>query len=265
MTTTVPILLYHGVAAEGPDGLAPYVMAPERFAEHMAELDRRRCSLLTVSTLVDLMKRGEEPPPRAVVVTFDDGLADFADHAWPVLRGLGFPATLYVVSGRVGGRAEWLAEFGEPVPSMLTVDQVRTLADEGCEIGAHSVSHPELDTLSAEALIHEVRGSRVELSLALERPVRSFAYPHGYHDRRVREAVRLAGFDSACAVRNMLSSTSDDPFALARVTITADQTVDHLRRVLDGQGLKRAPRPEQVRTLGWRVYRRTRRRLSSPS
>jgi hypothetical protein len=101
------------------------------------------------------------------------------------------------------------------------------------------------------------------LSLALERPVRSFAYPHGYHDRRVREAVRLAGFDSACAVRNLLSSTADDPFALARVTITADQTVDDLRRVLDGNGLKVAPRPAQVRTLGWRVYRRTRRRLSS--
>ncbi|MCU1352425.1 MAG: hypothetical protein JWM05_1634 [Acidimicrobiales bacterium] len=265
MTATIPILLYHGVAETGPDALAPYVMAPARFAEHMGELVRRGCTALTVSQLVDQIDRGEELVPGTVAVTFDDGLADFGEHAWPVLRALGLPATLYAVTGCLGGAAEWLAPFGEPVPAMLDLDTLRTLADEGCEIGAHSVSHPELDTLRPARLVEEIRGSRVALSMALERPVRSFAYPHGYNDRRVRDAVRLAGFDSACAVRNMLSSTADDRWALARVTITADQSLDDLRRVLDGEGLKRAPRPQQVRTVGWRVYRRTRRRMSGAS
>jgi peptidoglycan/xylan/chitin deacetylase (PgdA/CDA1 family) len=256
MTRPLPILLYHGVDHDAPEALAPFVMAPERFAAHMDELVRRGCTTLTVSGLVDLIAAGEEPEPGTVLVTFDDGLADFGEHAWPVLRDRGLAATLYVVSGCVGGTAEWLSPLGPP-PRMLTWQQVRRLDAEGCEIGGHSASHPELDTLSNFELGLEIRECRTALSSQLGHPVRSFAYPHGYHGRRVQEAVRAAGFDSAAAVRNLLSSTDDDRFGLARVTIDASVDVDGLRRILDGHGPGVAPRRRQLRTHGWRAYRRT--------
>ncbi|MCU1497036.1 MAG: hypothetical protein JWM47_989 [Acidimicrobiales bacterium] len=255
--TPIPILLYHGVDHGGPPGLAPFVMAPERFAEHMDVLVERGCTALSVSGLCDLLSRGEEPVPGTVLVTFDDGLADFGLHAWPVLRDRGLPATLYVVSGCVGGVASWLAPFGPP-PAMLDWDQVVRLDEEGCEIGAHSRTHPELDVLDAATLTAEIRESRTELSVKLGHPVRSFAYPHGYHGAQVKEAVRRAGYDSACAVRNMTSSTADDRFALARVTIDAACDADGLVRILEGTDLRMAPRREQLRTRGWRAYRRAR-------
>ncbi|WP_421119918.1 polysaccharide deacetylase family protein [Aquihabitans daechungensis] len=258
----VPILLYHGVDTDVPGRLAPYVMSPGLFAEHMQLLADLGRPTTTVSEHVDRLTRGEDPAEGTVLVTFDDGLADFGRHAWPVLRDLDLACTLYVVSGRVGEQAEWLAPLGA-TPPMLTGDDLLALDAQGCEIGAHSVSHPELDTLARHELGPEVRGARTDLSVRLGHPVRSFAYPHGYHDRRVVDEVRRAGYHSACAVRNMLSSTDDDPFALARITIGATCGVDDLRRVLDGEGLRVAPARERLRTAGWRTYRRTRRHLAA--
>lgn len=254
--TPIPVLLYHGVDRTAPPGLQPWVMDPDRFAAHLDLIVERGHTALTVSDLVDALRGRRELPERPVAITFDDGLADFAEHAWPALRRRHLPATLYVVAGAVGGRADWLADLGGPPPAMLTWDQVRDLDADGCEIGSHSLSHPELDTLRGDALEDEVARSRRELAHHLGHPVRSFAYPHGYHGRRVRAAAVRAGYDSACAVREALSSRDDDLFALARVTLLHDATPDDLAAVLDGRDHRVAPFPEPVRTKAWRVARR---------
>lgn len=254
--TPIPVLLYHGVDHAAAPGFRPWVMTPERFGAHLDLLVERGHTAVTISDLVDAVRGRRKLPDRPVAITFDDGLADFAEHAWPALRARDLTATLYVVSGGVGGRADWLHDIGGPPPRMLTWDQIRALAADGCEIGAHSVTHPELDTLRPRALADEVELSRRELSTQLGRPVRSFAYPHGYHDRRVRAAVVRAGYDSAAAVREALSSREDDPFALARVTLLHDDGVDRLADVLDGRSLRVAPFPEPVRTKAWRTARR---------
>lgn len=252
----VPILLYHGVAPSAPPGLQPWVMHPDRFAAHLDLIVERGLTPLRVSDLVDAYRGAREMPERPVVITFDDGLADFAEHAWPALRSRDLTATLYVVAGAVGGQADWLDDIGGPPPAMLTADEVRALAADGCEIGAHSLTHPELDTLRRGAIGDEVARSRRELSDLLGTPVRSFAYPHGYHDRRVRDAVVRAGYDSACAVREALSSAADDTLALARVTLLHDVEVDDLAAVLDGRHHPVAPFAEPMRTKAWRVARR---------
>jgi peptidoglycan/xylan/chitin deacetylase (PgdA/CDA1 family) len=252
----IPVLLYHGVAPTAPPGLQPWVMHPDRFAAHLDLLVERGLAPLTVSQLVDAYRGEREMPERPVAITFDDGLADFAEHAWPALRQRDLTATHYVVVGAIGGTADWLHDIGGAPPPMLTWDQVRALDAEGCEIGAHSLTHPELDTLRRRAIDDEVALSRRELSSRLGRPVRSFAYPHGYHDRRVRAAVVRAGYDSAAAVREALSSHDDDTLALARVTLLHDVDVDGLAAVLDGQDLPVAPFPEPARTKAWRVARR---------
>jgi peptidoglycan/xylan/chitin deacetylase (PgdA/CDA1 family) len=254
--TPIPVLLYHGVAPTAPAAVQPWVMHPDRFAAHLDLIVERRLTPLTVSQMVDA-GRGEAPmPERPVVITFDDGLADFAEHAWPALRERQLTATHYIVAGAIGGRADWLTDLDEPAPPMLSADQIRQLDAEGCEIGAHSMTHPELDTLSRREIDDEVTHSRRELSTILHKPVRSFAYPHGYHDRRVRDAVVRAGYDSAAAVREAFSSRGDDQLALARLTLLHDVTVDELGPILDGVGHPVAPFPEPVRTKAWRVARR---------
>ncbi len=89
----------------------------------------------------------------------------------------------------------------------------------------------------------------------------SFAYPHGAYDRPTRAAVRAAGFDGAAAVKNALSHTADDPFALARCTIMRDTPTRRVEELLAGRGAPLAWRHERVRTRGYRAARRVRRRL----
>ncbi len=252
----VPVLLYHGVAPTAPPGLQPWVMAPERFAAHLDLIVDRGLTPVTVSQLVEGYRAERDLPERPVAITFDDGLADFAEHAWPALRARGLTATHYVVAGAVGGRADWLTDIGGAPPPMMTWDQLRALDAEGCEIGAHSLTHPELDTLRRRGIDDEVTHSRRELSSRLGHPVRSFAYPHGYFDRRVRASVLRAGYDSAAAVREAFSSRDDDTFALARITLLHDVDVDRLAAILDGRDHPVAPFPEPVRTKAWRVARR---------
>jgi hypothetical protein len=101
----------------------------------------------------------------------------------------------------------------------------------------------------------------------LQAPVRSFAYPHGYSSEPVRRLVREAGFESACTVRNALSSIGDDPLAVARLTVRRTTSLTQIAAWLDGRGAPVAAHRELARTRAWRTYRRGRalvgRRLSS--
>ncbi|HWE63502.1 MAG TPA: polysaccharide deacetylase family protein, partial [Chloroflexota bacterium] len=118
-------------------------------------------------------------PERPVVITFDDGLADFSMHALPVLTDHRFVATLYVAAGFIGGTSRWLTRIGEGERPMLTWEQLADVAAEGVECGAHSLSHPQLDILSSAAARDEVMRSRWLLEQRLGRQVATFAYPHG--------------------------------------------------------------------------------------
>jgi peptidoglycan/xylan/chitin deacetylase (PgdA/CDA1 family) len=262
--TPVPILLYHSISESRAGRYARFALSPSLFAEHMAYLADTGCSPMTVSTFVSRCLNGRLPlPARPVVLTFDDGLKDFATGALPVLAKHRFPATLFVTAGYVGRSARWLEPLGEGRRAMLTWADLRELADAQIEIGGHGYTHVELDILNAEAMTHEIRVCKELIELGLQRPVRSFSYPHGYSNSIVRELVRRHGFESACAVGQALSSTSDDPFRLARFAVAGDTSVESLARVLSCESLHLHTWPERARVRGWRLARRARMRLAS--
>jgi len=98
------VLLYHRVATVDVDPWSLCV-APNHFEEQMAVLAARG----DVGTLGDLgaaVAAGRRPP-RRVVVTFDDGYADVAETALPMIERAGVPATLFVTTGGLGGAREF--------------------------------------------------------------------------------------------------------------------------------------------------------------
>jgi len=90
----------------------------------------------------------------------------------------------------------------------------------------------------------------------LGQSVDSFAYPHGYYDRDVRQMVVDAGYLSASAGKDALSHVDDDQFALARITVRSTFDETKIDQVLAGEGFPRAWRREKWRTRGWRHVRR---------
>lgn len=259
--STIPILLYHSVSDAASPSYRPWAVRPERFAEQLRHLRDHGYTALSVSQLARLIRQPDSLPRRPVVITFDDGLADFYTGALPALQRYELPATLYVTTDYIGQTSRWLDHAGEGERPMLSWRQLSKLEDLGVECGAHTQRHLELDTLSLEKARSEILGSKRSLEDRLERPVSSFAYPHGYHSAAVKNMVRQVGFASACAVKHALSSPKDDLLALSRVVIYADTDMAMFEGLLEGNGLEVAPQREKWRTKGWRLYRRSKAQL----
>ena len=115
-----------------------------------------------------------------------------------------------------------LAQVEPPRDLMMSSAQVRTLADAGMTIGAHTRAHPILATLDLAAAREEMAGSRRDLEQIIQRPVRLFAYPNGKPGRDfTREHVALArelGFAAACSTASGTAGRGADLFQLPRFT-----------------------------------------------
>ena len=77
-----------------------------------------------------------------------------------------------------------------------------------------------MDLLAPSALRRETTTPRTELEDRLSVAVQSFAYPYGYARRQTRTAVQSLGYDNACGVADLVSTATDDLFALPRLTVT---------------------------------------------
>lgn len=259
--TSIPILLYHSISTQSSPRFRPWVVPPESFAAHMDALADDGYEPMTVDLLARLLHRGLMPA-RPVVITFDDGYEDFHSHALPVLARHRFPATLYVTSGYIGGRAAWLSREDEADRRMLGWTQLREIADAGVQVGAHSHTHPRLDELPVRESLDEIVRSKGTLEDFLQVPVTSFAYPHGYHDRRVRRQVICAGYGTGAAVKHAMSSPADDPYAFARIVVPGDASPEDVRRLVRGSCLRQAPFRTSLKTTGWRLVRRGKARVT---
>ena len=254
MMNTVPILLYHSVSDDPPGWIAPYTVSPATFAAHLDMVVASGRVPLTVSQYADRRHEGTLPE-RPVLITVDDGFADFASNALPILAERNLPSTLYVTTGALADRHQ---DSVLPAAAMLRSPDLPVLEAAGVEIGAHSHTHRQLDLLPAGAVADDLSLNRDVLADTLGHPIRSFAYPHGYWRAQVRRVVSDAGFDSACGVAEAHSSARDHPLALSRLMIHADTSASTVAAWVDGSGAHVVSPRRRVLAFGWRQYRRAR-------
>ncbi len=252
----VPILLYHSVSADPADWIAPFAVSPATFRAHLDVVVASGLEPITVSQLADGLRGNRPLPVRPVLITADDGFADFSGNAVPALAERKLPSTLYVTTGALGKRDQRCVL---PPADMLRAADLPGLEAAGVEIGAHSHTHRQLDLLSAREVADELLRSRDLLGETLGHPIRSFAYPHGYWTARVRRLVGAAGFDSACAVGNSLCSERDHPLSLSRLMVRAWTDASVVKAWLDGSSAGVLRPQQRVLAGAWRQYRRARR------
>jgi peptidoglycan/xylan/chitin deacetylase (PgdA/CDA1 family) len=252
----VPILAYHTISDDPGPAIAPFSVRPAEFARHLDLLVDGGYTVLTVSQYADLLIEGKALPQRVAVITFDDGFEDNLTVAAPMLAARGLAATVYLSTGHLPGCPGGPA--GRPLGPMIHFDRIAELEAAGLEVGAHSHSHPELDTAPDDALAEEIAHSKALLEQALGHPVATFSYPHGYASARVQREVRRAGFRSACGVRDAFSHPGDNRWLLARLVMRPTTTCAQLDAWLHGGGAHVARRRERLRTKGWRAARRLR-------
>jgi peptidoglycan/xylan/chitin deacetylase (PgdA/CDA1 family) len=178
------ILTYHSIDKSG----SPISISPDAFARHHTWLAGGRVRVLPLD---DLIARCDEADD-AVAVTFDDGFLNVRDPIECLLAD-GVPATVFVVSGRVGTSNAWGGREQSGIPTLPLMDwhDLTRLAERGAVLASHTRNHPMLTRLSPDAQDEELAGCRQDLEARLGVRTDHVCYPYGDVDAGVaaRSAV----------------------------------------------------------------------------
>jgi peptidoglycan/xylan/chitin deacetylase (PgdA/CDA1 family) len=239
------VLIYHRVGA----GMGREMDLPLATFRRQMKFLREGAEVVALSEGVARLSAGS-PPGDLVAITFDDGYRDVFTRAWPVLRDLGLPATLFLATAFLEGKAPapirtGAADAGEPALP-LEWEHVNEMTASGLvEVGAHSHTHRDFDQLTPEEARKECERSDAILGERVEREVESFAYPRavvGNEDIvRARYGHAVAGLGGKNVARSF------DRHAITRTPVRASDGMFFFRRRLAG-----------LRPLEDRLYERLR-------
>ena len=220
----VPILCYHTMGVQTKGRL---LMAASAFEEQMRYLKREGYHVITLKQFLEYTALRQQLPRKTVVLTFDDGWKSFKEFAYPLLKELGFPATLFIYTDFIGARIA------------LSWPELKDLAQEGFDIEAHSKTHEDMRKKPSES--EEDYNKRMQAELVT--PLATFqqrigqspkiiAYPYGSHDDGVVKRTRDAGYIAALDVRRQGNPSFTPVLTIHRAQIYSEMTLDDFVRNL---------------------------------
>jgi peptidoglycan/xylan/chitin deacetylase (PgdA/CDA1 family) len=232
-TDRLPILMYHRVTAQsGHPKLAPFRLSPESFEQQLRYLRDTGHRTVDLEEWRSALERKRPISGRGVVLTFDDGDAEFADVAWPLLQQYGFTPIVFLVAGLIGKTNAWDAGFDDRSP-LLDWPEIERLHSEGVIFGSHSETHPALTGLTNTDVVREATRSRRILEVGLGLRVDAFAYPYGAVDPAVEHLVGACGYTFGLTCRSGRSRLVDTPLDLPRIEVSGVASFDAFVRSLD--------------------------------
>jgi peptidoglycan/xylan/chitin deacetylase (PgdA/CDA1 family) len=220
---TLRILMYHKVNDLTPN---PTTIPTAVFTEQMTLLSELGYVPVSLEAVRDHYLGGAPLPPRAVLITFDDGYRDNLENALPVLRAHGYPAVLFVPigfldDGRPLPHEELLVTLGVRNPT-LDWDELAELEAGGVRIESHGIGHWPLTALEPAEATREIAVSKLRLQERLGREVEAFAFVKGSQaDYRPEHAslVQQAGYKLAFTSVSGANGPGSDRFRLRRYNV----------------------------------------------
>ena len=223
--TYVPILYYHYIRINpNPRDRVGFGLStpPAMFRAQMQYLANHGFHVISLHEAVVAIKNHSGLPSHPVVLTFDDGYADFFTAAVPVLQSHGFTATSFVVSGRMG----W--------GGYMTPSQVVAADSMGFTIGAHTVDHVALAALPPTRATWEMKQSKLTLEGLLGHPVADFAYPYGSFNAYDMAQAKSLGFETAVSTISGTLHSAGQLFLLSRMRIGGGLPLSTFAAVVGG-------------------------------
>jgi peptidoglycan/xylan/chitin deacetylase (PgdA/CDA1 family) len=221
--STLRVLMYHKIndVAENPLSVPVGL-----FDEQMGLLRDLGYTVVDLEQVLDHYTTGKQLPPRAVLITFDDGYRDNLENAMDVLGRHGYPAVLFVPIGYLDTtlplpHEERLAQRGI-VNRTIDWSDLPDIERGGIRVEAHGISHRPLADLEVDEAAREIVLAKLKLEEALGRPVRAFAYVKGSeaHFKLVHlSLLRQAGYDIAFTSVSGANTPRTDPLRLHRYNV----------------------------------------------
>lgn len=222
----VPVLVYHNL---GPQAKGRMLMAASRFEEQMRYLKREGYRVVSLREFLEFTAGKRQLPRRAVVLSFDDGYRSFREIAYPILKELGFTATLFVYTDYIGaGR------------NALGWKDLRELQDEGFDVQGHSKTHADLRRGASETeaqyaarLQSELERPQALFRQHLGRSGEALAYPYGAWDEGLLKEVGRFGYTAAFTVRRQSNSAFVTLTKVNRSQVYAEMSLEDFARNLN--------------------------------
>jgi peptidoglycan/xylan/chitin deacetylase (PgdA/CDA1 family) len=247
--TAIGILTYHRVAdivARVPP--PEHNVTPKRFRQQLSGLLSRGYEFWSLRKLLTAAADHRAVPRRVAAVTFDDGYESVYTNAWPVLKELQIPATIFVSTSFLDKPQpfpfdQWGATFQSAIPKSsycpLTTDQCREMLDDGLiEIGAHTHTHQDFRDRAAEF------GEDLKTSVDFVRENlgvtdATFAFPYGcpykgYASEDLVQAAKKVGVTCGLTTESIPVHLSQDPFRWGRFTAFPWDTAATLAAKIEG-------------------------------
>lgn len=212
------ILMLHRVVEQRSEGENRELeITPEFLKQTIDDYRRQGYRFVSIDEACEIIGRGRTDQP-FVCLTFDDGYQDNYDIAYPILKQEEVPFAIYVTTGFIDNRHPmwWYTneKLGINAESLKTLD-----ADPLCTIGAHTVSHPKLNTLSSEEQTKEIEQSLQELESILGHPIRHFSYPHGAYNADTLSIINQQAFRSVLHAWGGNIRRGANPLMLPRIEL----------------------------------------------
>jgi peptidoglycan/xylan/chitin deacetylase (PgdA/CDA1 family) len=228
----LPVLLYHHLlpGAELFHDNA-FIISVEDFETQMKYLYENDYVTVSLDDVRAFLYEREPLPEKAVMLTFDDGYYSNIEYAYPVLKGYGFNAVVFLITKETEARPLWMAK---PSPgSIITAAEMEGTFDV-FEYATHTHSlHAWVDGKSMMA-----RASHGEIVNDIQKSLNwvdndfALAYPHGQHNETVISAIKEAGIDMAFGITGGYVTMESDPFKLNRFVVYRATTLTQIKNYL---------------------------------
>lgn len=203
----LPILIYHYVeyVTDERDTIRQSLnINPHTFENQITTLKDAGYTFITPSDIENLMESQKIRKP--IIISFDDGYEDFYTDVLPIIKRQNVKVVAYIVPG-----------FLDKL-NYMTWKQVKEISSSGLvEIGAHTMHHASLGSLSDDLATTEINDGKMILELSLGKKITAFAYPYGHFNNETPNLVESAGFTSAVSTEEGTNENVDSKFLLKRI------------------------------------------------
>lgn len=222
----VIILCYHGITENSqryPKGMGGQDVFRDDFAAQLDYL-HRHYKVISLDEYVAACRTGLPLSQHSVVLTFDDGVMNFATVAAPMMAERLMPSTVFVITDTLTASEQAARTDACPASDderYLSWREAIELARRGLvQIGSHTCSHPNLLQLSALEAAREMNESRSVICQRLQKDEVAFAYPYGKFSAALAERAREQKYQCALTIEGGYNGPESDLFSLHRNVIS---------------------------------------------
>lgn len=221
------ILLYHGIVKRGLPCYGRYSLDEETFKKQMLYIKENRYNVLPLKNVVEILNSRSNFPEKSLAITFDDGLLNQFEVAYPILKELNIPACFFIIPTKIER------------PNYMSWSQVKVLLKNNMEIGSHGLTHQLLDLKNELRILEELEISKKLLEENLNIRIDYLSYPRGCLDtKKIRNLSKKVGYKLVCLSKAGYISPSSDILSLNRFALRRNTTFSDFIQILKNSYLK---------------------------